>query len=79
MRNLHKVLQRVMEWENYHLYQFVKDRDSYGPKSRDFDMPEVQNDKSVPLAALLLRSPGSGLTNGHLNQPKISCEQRTHY
>ncbi len=53
LRNLHKVLQRVMEWENYHLYQFVKDRDSFGPKSRDFDMPEVQNDKSVPVADLL--------------------------
>ena len=53
LRNLHKVLQRVLEWQNYHLYQFGKAGQSFGPKSRDFDMPEVQNDKSVPLAALL--------------------------
>lgn len=53
LRNLHKVIQRVMEWENYHLYQFVKDRQSFGPKSGDFDMAELQNDKSVPVAELL--------------------------
>ena len=53
LRNLHKVIQRVMAWQDYHLYQFVKDRQSYGPKSKDFDMPEVKNDKSVPLMELL--------------------------
>lgn len=53
LRNLHKVIQKVMEWENYHLYQFMKDRQSFGPKSRDFDMSEVQNDKSVPVIELL--------------------------
>ncbi len=53
LRNLHKVIQRVMDWQDYHLYQFVKDRQSYGPKSKDFDMPEVQNDKSVPVMELL--------------------------
>lgn len=53
LRNLHKVTQKVFEWENYHLYQFVKDRQSFGPKSKDFDMLEVKNDKSVLLTELL--------------------------
>ena len=53
LRNLHKVIQKVMEWENYHLYQFVKDKESFGPQSRDFLMAEVKNDKSVPVVDLL--------------------------
>ena len=53
LRNLHRVVQRVMEWQDYHLYQFVKDQQSFGPKSKDFDMPEVKNDKSVAVIELL--------------------------
>lgn len=53
LRNLHKVLQRVLEWQSYHLYQFGKEGQCFGPKSRNFDMPGVRNDKSVPVTTLL--------------------------
>lgn len=53
LRNLHKVIQKVMDWEDYHLYQFVKDRQCFGPKSRGFDMPEIINDRSIPVIELL--------------------------
>jgi hypothetical protein len=55
LRNLHRIIQRVMEWQEYHLYQFVKDERSFGPKSKVFDMPEVKNDKSVPVIELLAK------------------------
>lgn len=88
LRNLHKVIQKVMEWENCHLYQFVKERQSFGPKGRDFDMPEVQNDKSVPVAELLPKIRhklhyeydfGDGWLHEIVLQKILPAEERTRY
>jgi hypothetical protein len=53
LRNLHKVIQNVMEWGDYHLYEFVRDRQRFGPKSKDFNPPEMLNDNSVVVNDLL--------------------------
>ncbi len=53
LRNLHKVIQRVMRWENYHLYQFVKGNDTYAPESTEASLPGGKSDRSVPLCELL--------------------------
>lgn len=53
LRNLHKVIQRVMEWENCHLYQFVKGNVSYAPQSTEFSLSQGVSDRSVPLYELL--------------------------
>jgi hypothetical protein len=53
LRNLHKVLQKVMAWENCHLYQFVKGNVSYAPQSTEFSFTQGRSDRSVPLCDLL--------------------------
>ncbi len=56
LRNLHKVIQKVMAWENYHLYQFVKGQTSYAPQSNEFSFSHGLSDKSVPLSDLLVKA-----------------------
>lgn len=53
LRNLHKVIQKAMRWENCHLYQFVKGNDIYAPQSAEFSFSRRLSDKSVPLCDLL--------------------------
>jgi hypothetical protein len=55
LRNLHKVIQKVMPWQNYHLYQFVKGDAFYAPKSTAFDFGHSMSDRSVPVRELLPR------------------------
>lgn len=35
LRDLHKVIQTAMGWENAHLHHFIKDRTFYAPKLKD--------------------------------------------
>ncbi|HEY6871643.1 MAG TPA: plasmid pRiA4b ORF-3 family protein [Geobacteraceae bacterium] len=56
LRNLHKVIQKVMAWENCHLYQFVKGHVSYAPQSTEFSFSQGLSDRSVPLCDLLLKA-----------------------
>jgi len=53
LRNLHKVIQKSMRWQNYHLYQFVKGDAVFAPQSTEFSLSRGQSDKSVPLCDLL--------------------------
>jgi len=53
LRNLHKIIQKVMAWENCHLYKFVKGNVSYAPQSTEFSFSQGQSDRSVPLCDLL--------------------------
>ena len=53
LRNLHKVIQKVMPWENCHLYQFVKGNVSYAPQSTEFSFSQSSSDRSVALCDLL--------------------------
>jgi hypothetical protein len=53
LRNLHKVIQKIMAWENCHLYQFVKGNVSYAPRSTEFSFSQGLSDRSVPLCDLL--------------------------
>lgn len=55
LRNLHKVIQKVMAWENAHLYQFVKGNVSYAPQSTEFSFSRGLSDRSVPLCDLLTK------------------------
>ncbi|MFO7578130.1 MAG: plasmid pRiA4b ORF-3 family protein [Pelovirga sp.] len=53
LRNLHKVIQKVMPWENSHLYQFIKGTAVYAPRSRG-SLPSCgHSDRSVKLTDLL--------------------------
>jgi hypothetical protein len=59
--DLHLVMQAVMGWENYHLYEFRISRDiAYGPPSPDggFSDTEVLSAKRTTLARLLECLPG---------------------
>ena len=56
LRNLHKVIQKVMPWENCHLYQFVKGQTSYAPQSSQFSFSNGLSDRSVPLSDLLVKA-----------------------
>ena len=53
LRDLHSVIQAVMEWEGYHSYQFIKGHEHFGPKPLALDLPVMQNDDTVRLADLL--------------------------
>jgi hypothetical protein len=53
LRNLHKVIQKVMAWENCHLYHFVKGKVFYAPQSTEFSFAQGMSDRSVPLSDLL--------------------------
>jgi hypothetical protein len=53
LRNLHKVIQKVMRWENCHLYQFVKGNVTFASQSSEFAFSRGLSDKSVPLCDLL--------------------------
>ena len=53
LRNLHKVVQKVMAWENCHLYQFVKGNVAYAPQSTEFSFSQGLSDRSVPLNDVL--------------------------
>lgn len=52
LRKLHKVIQRVMGWEDYHLYSFEKGGVIFGRPDPDFTSDTV-NDHGVSLYCLL--------------------------
>lgn len=54
LRKLHKVIQLVMGWENYHLYSFEKGGIIFGRPDPDFADYTI-NDNSIPLYCLLKR------------------------
>jgi len=60
LRKLHKVIQRVMGWEEYHLYSFVKGGIIFGQPTPDF-ITDTVNDRVVALHCLLKRK-GDQLT-----------------
>jgi hypothetical protein len=45
---LHKILQVVMGWSDYHLHKFIIDETHYGEPSLDYDF-KMKNDKTVKL------------------------------
>lgn len=60
LRKFHKVIQRVMGWEDYHLYSFEKGGIVFGRPDPDFTRDTI-NDNSVSLYCLLKRK-GDQLT-----------------
>lgn len=60
LRKLHKVIQHVMGWEDYHLYSFEKSGIIFGRPDPDFTSDTV-NDHGVSLYCLLKRE-GDQLT-----------------
>ncbi len=48
---LHQILQIVMGWENYHLYQFTAGGTEYGEPDPDFGMP-VRSSRTVRLSQI---------------------------
>lgn len=88
LRNLHKVIQKIMCWENCHLYQFVKGDTSYAPQSTEFSFRQGLSDKSVPLRELLpkVRNKlvyeydfGDGWLHEVLLQKILPAEDGVHY
>jgi hypothetical protein len=55
LRNLHKVIQKVMAWENCHLYHFVKGNVSFAPQPTEFSFSQGLSDRSVQLCDLLTK------------------------
>jgi hypothetical protein len=54
---LHRILQDVMGWYDYHLHQFAVGRTLYGVPEPDFDFgPETLNEKSFTLGRLAPRA-----------------------
>ena len=51
---LHRILQRVMGWEDYHLHQFVVDGIMYGSADMTGDLDTV-DEKAVTLGAIVRR------------------------
>ncbi len=49
---LHKVLQVVMGWSDYHLHEFIIDEMHYGEPSPDYDF-KMNNDKTVKLSQVI--------------------------
>jgi hypothetical protein len=48
---LHRVLQVVMGWEDYHLHQYIVDGVYYGTRDPEFELPgmEMENERGVKL------------------------------
>ncbi|MBF0551400.1 MAG: plasmid pRiA4b ORF-3 family protein [Deltaproteobacteria bacterium] len=57
LRRLHKILQIVMGWDDYHLHQFIVGYTHYGEPDPDYDTDDLQmkNDKSSRLYAVVPR------------------------
>jgi|SRR5215204_3409635 len=51
---LHKIIQEVMGWEDYHLHEFTIGEKGYGEPNEDFDYTLVEDEKKVKLADLSL-------------------------
>lgn len=49
LAKLHRVMQIVMGWQDYHLHQFIIDGVYYGIPDPDFDEPPIRSEKSVKL------------------------------
>ncbi len=49
---LHRILQVVMGWDDYHLHEFVIDEESYGKPDPD-DFHEVKNERNVRLSKVI--------------------------
>lgn len=49
---LHKILQVVMGWDDYHLHEFIIDEIHYGEPSPDY-MFKMKNDKTVKLGQVV--------------------------
>jgi hypothetical protein len=47
---LHRILQAVMGWEDYHLHQFKVGGTAYGVPDREFPELAIRNERSVPLS-----------------------------
>lgn len=63
LARLHRILQVVMGWENYHLHQFIVEGVRYGVPDPDFGVqPGEKNERGVRLTtvALTLASQASG-------------------
>ncbi len=50
---LHRILQVVMGWSDYHLHQFIVGQTYYGVPDPDFEM-DVRSERTVPLSRVLL-------------------------
>jgi hypothetical protein len=48
---LHRMLQVVMGWENYHLHQFIVGKTYYGEPDPDYE-PEMKSDRRVRLRGI---------------------------
>jgi hypothetical protein len=47
---LHEIIQHTMGWDNYHLFQFVIDRNTFiGIPNKEFDFGEVYDAKKIKL------------------------------
>jgi len=49
---LHRILQIIMDWSNYHLHEFIIDGVSYGVPDKEC-MYEVKNEKNVRLSQVV--------------------------
>lgn len=88
LRNLHKVIQKLMRWENCHLYQFVKGETFYAPQRNEFSFARTLSDKSVPLYELLPKvrnkltyeyDLGDGWLHEVLLQKIVPAQEDVHY
>jgi hypothetical protein len=59
---LHRVLQIIMGWENYHLHQFQHRGTIYGIPDPEWPAPERFRDESDILLGRLITSPGDSLS-----------------
>lgn len=52
LRELHKIIQTVMGWDDFHLYTFSIFDEDYGLKHEDFDFIEINDDKRIKIIDL---------------------------
>lgn len=53
LKQLHRILQIAMGWENYHLHEYIVDGRRYGTPEPDYDEPgEVVREVGVRLACV---------------------------